>query len=735
MIFSPFVPAAGLVRLLGLEENVCGCLAVLAWFGFIAAPFIFTFKVVPNAVTYNYMNQTTTIITNATTGSNLTTTGPSTIVASVVVSPDAQSTLQQHTAVFFSFCLVVIFLSVIQKIRGKDGNSIAIKSPSRFLRVSWPNLLALFSIVLDSLQLCSLALAVFNPSFASTTNNGTPAPTMAPSASSFPILQWLQMAAGQLLLAQANSFVPIFWTVVACVFYFFCLVSAPLVLEFFNLVEGGSILGRKSYWVQMSFFTETLYMTIIVNLIKPFQCTTPTAVLMAQTDVMCWTGPHQRMVWVAMLCLALYLLTANVMNAPDTDDQRRNTGRNQYYGDEEVMDQSSVDVASVLNTAAGTISLNMQDESLTNTGSRILEKFEESEDQDTLDLKYSPVYMSIINAGKVFMTCALLLFTNSPKAIAWIVLILCLVLGGLTAFYQRMTGQSLSCIASVTYLRFGSFLLPAYIAAVSVNQLNDPSSTADKGLVMVVGGAIIVVFSIIAALIARHRTQLDDQEKLDLSDVVTKVLGLETTLSEQKQLPIKWSQEIQENWRKALDGVKELRVVSRAVKQLEQHIRFAAVDFRFYSIRPLWLLGLTGTRQGNDLKLSAVAAAVDLFAAALKSSQRQYATEVAELTHLQQLLSDSFTHAAEASFFRLAAQSKSTLLRMLSHFRHEQDGVKVGHAIDSMGQSWMDDKQLLDWSTIEFAFGEARERGIILLTGDRSLRITHLGLVYVALAY
>jgi hypothetical protein len=42
-----FIPAAGIGRLLGIWDiDACACWAVIVWFGFIAAPFIFTFKVV-----------------------------------------------------------------------------------------------------------------------------------------------------------------------------------------------------------------------------------------------------------------------------------------------------------------------------------------------------------------------------------------------------------------------------------------------------------------------------------------------------------------------------------------------------------------------------------------------------------------------------------------------------------------------------------------------------------------
>ncbi len=45
--------------------------------------------------------------------------------------------------------------------------------------------------------------------------------------------------------------------------------------------------------------------------------------------------------------------------------------------------------------------------------------------------------------------------------------------------------------------------------------------------------------------------------------------------------------------------LKDVSVLAQAIKTLEAHLKFSAVDFRFYFMRPAWWVALTGTRQGS----------------------------------------------------------------------------------------------------------------------------------------
>ncbi len=234
------------------------------------------------------------------------------------------------------------------------------------------------------------------------------------------------------------------------------------------------------------------------------------------------------------------------------------------------------------------------------------------------------------------------------------------------------------------------------------------------------------------ALVARWRSQLEEWESLQLRDVINQVLDVEQMLLETRQLLPQWQTEMQERWREQLNACKELQLLGRSVLHLETHIKFAAVDFRFYLLRPAWVLSLTGTQRGDDLTADGIQAAVAFFAAAVESSTTAFDVEQSKLAMLSQHFRAKMDKLVRLSSMPYCLQMFDAVhhdtRRVISEMLFEIQGDKVD--AETIPTPWLKTSGPKTWPSLKAALFECadlRHRGIVVSTGARAVTVHALG--------
>eukprot|EP00455_Lapot_gusevi_P054914 TRINITY_DN8886_c0_g2_i7.p1 TRINITY_DN8886_c0_g2~~TRINITY_DN8886_c0_g2_i7.p1 ORF type:complete len:830 (-),score=269.03 TRINITY_DN8886_c0_g2_i7:89-2578(-) len=371
------------------------------------------------------------------------------------------------------------------------------------------------------------------------------------------MFQFFQSAANYLLLFQDGFFAASFWTSVALVAIWFFLVSSPLAFDQFKLRSGSSAFyATKSYQNLCHFLSSTLFVTIVVNLLKPLQCDYASGKLPASPSLVCFdsAGAHPKIVLTAMFFLAFYVTTANVIGGVNALD-----------------DGHSSSLGFDLSQSRG------------------------HQARDKEDIKYAPLYIILVNSTKVFMTAALTIFVDRP----WGVLVICflgsLFLLSLTAFFPYFFRVDASCIGFVTVLRSGGYLAGLYTVIVAFMELKYRESGSwadvDRGLVLLVGLAVIGGLTLLGAYVVIRKNRLNEDELKEMERMKEKLLRLQKKLASEKLLLPRFNQ-LEQEWLDDLQGSDNLRDVSLAVRRLEASMHFVALTSHFYAQRNQWLESL-----------------------------------------------------------------------------------------------------------------------------------------------
>lgn len=300
-------------------DNCCGLLStsgktLILWTALTTLPFVLIYKVVPA----NVVLATTVAVpvcTNATLAAAATCVGANSTAAAVAASAAAlaanttnafvrvavpaavtyapiRATLSAFLILLFA-CVVLVLLGL-----GAGGYAAAIVNPSRFCAPNYQNALAVFSIALDAFQLISIPLTLLSTTTASTTAES------ATAASG--ILAWVQTWSKNLLLFQQDQFEAVFWLSIALVVLWFFVAAAPPIGDrFFSRsdLDWSRVMKSKAYGALVRFLSGTLFLPIIVNLLKSLQCAADTSTLIASPSMQCWQGRHLSIALAAMFAL------------------------------------------------------------------------------------------------------------------------------------------------------------------------------------------------------------------------------------------------------------------------------------------------------------------------------------------------------------------------------------------------------------------------------------------------
>jgi hypothetical protein len=321
--------------------NCCGLLTtsgktLVLWVALTTLPFVLVYKVVPANVVLATtvavpvcMNATLAAAATTCVGANSTAAAMAASAAALaanatsafvnVAVPAAvtyapiRATLSAFLILLF-VCVVVILLGL-----GAGGHAAAISNPSRFCAPNYQNALAVLSIALDAFQLISIPLTLL-----STTTTTTATTTESVTAASG-ILAWVQTWSKNLLLFQQNQFEAVFWLSIALVVLWFFVAAAPPIGDrFFSRsdLDWERVMKSKAYGALVRFLSGTLFLPIIVNLLKSLQCAADTSVLVASPSMQCWQGRHLSIALAAMFALSFFLLTANSFGAALEEQHR-----------------------------------------------------------------------------------------------------------------------------------------------------------------------------------------------------------------------------------------------------------------------------------------------------------------------------------------------------------------------------------------------------------------------------
>ena len=304
---------------------------------------------------------------------------------------------------------------------------------------------------------------------------------------------------------------------VAGFFVWFVVCSAPIILE--NILEEfneGKCASNAGWRLFMSLFSNTLFLSITEGLSGLAACeysdkiqnnngtntTYYASSLLDEPDTMCWVGKHRGIVLFGLWGLFWYTTTSII------------------YG-----------------TQCGEV------------------------DSPNVDIKFSPVYNTVINFLKALMIGAVVLISAKIYAVLGILLILTLVAVLFTIFFKRMFGYMWCNSVVVSYFRVASFVILGFtvLTALIAKHLDDSGSFIPLEVFLSASfGTLLVAF--IASLFRKKQTATEKQRKQFREYILT----LEKRLTKGKLMLTSWKSK-RKQWRRLVRHVYQAQKYDRNV--------------------------------------------------------------------------------------------------------------------------------------------------------------------------
>ena len=337
-------------------------------------------------------------------------------------------------------------------------------------------------------------------------------------------LDGIEMAGGKILNEYSNyllfnfaSFEVKLSLTVAGFFIWFVVCGAPIIFE--NILEEfneGKCASNAGWRLLMSLFSNTLFLSIIEGLCGLVACdysnnigngtTTNSTLCMYplhdEMSTMCWVGKHRVMALFSLWGLFWYTTTSII------------------YG-----------------TEYGEI------------------------DSPEVDIKFSPVYNTVINFLKALMIGAVVLISTELFVALGFLIVLTLIAVFFTIFFKRMVGYVWCNSVVVSYFRVASFVILAFSVATAfiAKRLDDSESFVPLAVFLASSFGTLLVASI-ASLFRKKQTATEKQRQ----QFRKYVLALEKRLTKEKLMLASWKSR-RKQWRRLVRHVYQAQKHDRNV--------------------------------------------------------------------------------------------------------------------------------------------------------------------------
>jgi hypothetical protein len=396
-----------------------------------------------------------------------------------------------------SFVLVLVLLISIL-LRNRGTKFSVAPEPYDYVRLNWENVHVVVFEVVEVLQLIALVFSL----------NGIP---MAGSAV-------LNEYSNYLLFNFASFEVKLSLTVAGFLVWF-VVCGAPIILE--NILEEfdeGTCASNAGWRLVMSLFSNTLFLSIVEGLFGLAACeysgnncnnngtninsTCYTSSLLDEPDTMCWVGKHRFIALFGLWGLFWYTTTSII------------------YG-----------------TECGEV------------------------DSPNVDIKFSPVYNTVINFFKALMIGAVVLISADISTVLSILLVLSVMAVFFTIFFKRLVGYVWCNSVILSYFRVASFVILGFtvITAFIAKHLNDSESFIPLA-VFLASSFVTLLVACIASLFRKKQTATEKQRKQFREYILT----LEKRLTKEKLMLASWESK-RKQWRRLVRNVYQAQKSDRNV--------------------------------------------------------------------------------------------------------------------------------------------------------------------------
>ena len=396
----------------------------------------------------------------------------------------------------YCFSFVVVLICLILILLKNRGDKFSVApEPYDYVRLNWENVHVVVFEVVEVLQLIALVFSL----------DGIP---MAGS-------EILNKYSNYLLFNFASFEVKLSLTV-AGFFVWFVVCGAPIIFE--NILEEfheGKCASNAGWRLLMSLFSNTLFLSVIEGLCGLVACDYPDnncngnsttnsstymSTLLDQRSTMCWVGAHRGIALFSLWGLFWYTTTAII------------------YGTE----YGEIDSADV-------------------------------------DIKFSPVYNTVINFLKALMIGAVVLISKELSVVLGFLVVLSLIAVFFTIFFKRMVGYVWCNSVVVSYFRVASFVILTFTVATAfiARRLDDNESFVPLTVFLASSFGTLFV-ACIASLFRKKQTATEKQREQFRQYVLT----LEKRLTKEKLMLASWK-----------SGKKQWRRLVRQVYQAQKYDR------------------------------------------------------------------------------------------------------------------------------------------------------------------
>ncbi|KAK3702882.1 hypothetical protein QZH41_014159, partial [Actinostola sp. cb2023] len=372
-------------------------------------------------------------------------------VAPSLLASGSGSSITLCIGVLGIFLIAILVVAAILTFKHRDNTFSVRPKAYDYVRFNWTNSHAVIFEVVEFLQLLALVFVV-------------PGIPMYGGAR-------LNQASHYLLL-NFGTFDFKFWMTTTLFILWFFICGLPVIFEqILDTFPTGTFAKQISWTLLVSLFTNTLFVTLVESFLGFVACNynvqcpvssnlnagnisnqtnCPSAVLYDDVAMTCWSGPHTGIATFALLALVWYSTTAIIF------------GTN--YGDS---------------------------------------------DHPSLDLKFSPVYNTLINFVKAVMVGVAVLAVANPYVVFALLIFLNLTALVFTLCFRRAAGFMLSNSFVLVMWRIVSFICAAIaaVSAIIAKKLNDPNSVVPLGIFLG-GTGIVLVFAIVVSIVRVVRRAL-----------------------------------------------------------------------------------------------------------------------------------------------------------------------------------------------------------------------------------
>ena len=395
--------------------------------------------------------------------------------------------------------VVVLVLLILILLRDSERKFSVAPEPYDYVRLNWDNVHVVVFEILEVLQLIALVFSLDD----------------IPMAGS----KVLNEYSNYLLFNFASFEVKLSLTVVGFLIWF-VVCGAPIIFEkILEEFDEGSCASNGGWRLLMALFSNTLFLSIIEGLCGLVACeynpetncinngtrtnsTCYNSFLLDERSTMCWVGRHRGIALFGLWGLFWYTTTSII------------------YG-----------------TEYGEV------------------------DSPEVDIKFSPVYNTVINFLKALMIGAVVLISKDFYAVLSILLVLSLVAVLFTIIFKPLVGYASCNSVVVSYFRIASLIIMMFtvITAFVAKHLNDSESFVPL-IIFLTSGCLTLLVAFIASLFRKKQTATEVQRE----QFREYILLLENRLAKEKLMLASWKKK-RKQWRRVVRHVYQAQEYDRDV--------------------------------------------------------------------------------------------------------------------------------------------------------------------------